>query len=182
MIHNGGGFFGSYPKPDTLDTLSEAFLYYGSEKSEYCQRWLETNLMHTLGVWLHCSSLLPFLNPWHELNEPFYRFIGVVKSQYKQNLAIVPKDRIACLQRRLARLYFSSTYLIVRLVRPYFARPNQYAWANRQNTMKDQQTCNRSVAVVSMPRWMKNNPFVYTSFIFLSKTHNDPDFLSNLGF
>ena len=20
MIHNGGGFFGSYPKPDTLDT------------------------------------------------------------------------------------------------------------------------------------------------------------------
>ena len=22
MIHNGGGFFGSYPKPDTLDTYS----------------------------------------------------------------------------------------------------------------------------------------------------------------
>ena len=38
MIHNGGGFFGSYPKPNTLDTWSEAFLYYGSEKSEYCQR------------------------------------------------------------------------------------------------------------------------------------------------
>ena len=29
MIHNGGGFFGSYQKPDTLDTLFEGFLYYG---------------------------------------------------------------------------------------------------------------------------------------------------------
>ena len=38
MIHNGGGFFGWYPKPDTLDTWSETFLYYGSEKSEYSQR------------------------------------------------------------------------------------------------------------------------------------------------
>ena len=35
MIHNGGEFFGSYPKPDTLDTWSEAFLYYGSVKSEF---------------------------------------------------------------------------------------------------------------------------------------------------
>ena len=35
MIHNGGEFFESYPKPDTLDTWSEAFLYYGSVKSEF---------------------------------------------------------------------------------------------------------------------------------------------------
>ena len=35
MIHNGGGFFGSYPKPDTLDTWSKAILYCGSEKSEF---------------------------------------------------------------------------------------------------------------------------------------------------
>ena len=38
VIHSGGRFFSSYPKPDTLDTLSEAPLYYGSEKSEHCQR------------------------------------------------------------------------------------------------------------------------------------------------
>ena len=37
MIHNGGGFFGSYRKPNTLNTWSEAFLYCGSEKNEHCQ-------------------------------------------------------------------------------------------------------------------------------------------------
>ena len=32
-----GGFFGSYPNPDTFDTWSQAFLYvYGSEMSEHC--------------------------------------------------------------------------------------------------------------------------------------------------
>ena len=31
MIHNGGGFFGSYQEPDTLDTLSEGFLYHEYE-------------------------------------------------------------------------------------------------------------------------------------------------------
>ena len=31
---------------------------------------------------------------------------------------------------------------------PYFAPPNQYPWANRQNTMEDQQTCNLLVAVL----------------------------------
>ena len=146
MIHNGGGFFGSYPKPDTLDTWSEAFLYYGSEKSEYCQLWLETNLMHTLGVWLHCSSLLPFLNSLAWIKRtilPFYRSgkIAIQTEPSSQGRNCVSS---AC----LARLYFSSTYLSVRLVRPYFARPNQYPWANRQNTMKDQQTCNRLVAVL----------------------------------
>ena len=35
MIHNWGGFFGSYLKPHTLDTWSEGFLYYGSKRSEY---------------------------------------------------------------------------------------------------------------------------------------------------
>ena len=34
MIHSRGGFFGSHPEPDTLDTWSEAFLYYGSEVNE----------------------------------------------------------------------------------------------------------------------------------------------------
>ena len=32
-----GGFFRSYPKPDALNTWSKVFLYYRSEKSEYCQ-------------------------------------------------------------------------------------------------------------------------------------------------
>ena len=41
MIHNGGAFFGSYPKWDTLDTRSEEFLYYGSEKEEYVGRLYE---------------------------------------------------------------------------------------------------------------------------------------------
>ena len=30
--------------------------------------------MHTSDVCLHCSSLRPFLNPRHELNDPFYPF------------------------------------------------------------------------------------------------------------
>ena len=38
MIHNGGAFFGSYPKRDTLDTRSEEFLYYGSEKKDFVGR------------------------------------------------------------------------------------------------------------------------------------------------
>ena len=38
MIHNGGTFFGSYPKRDTLDTRSEEFLYYGSEKKDFVGR------------------------------------------------------------------------------------------------------------------------------------------------
>lgn len=37
---NGGGFIGSYPKPDTL----KGFPHYGSEKSEYYQRQLENIL------------------------------------------------------------------------------------------------------------------------------------------
>ena len=41
MIHNGGAFFGSYPKWDTLDTRSEEFLYYGSEKEESVGRLYE---------------------------------------------------------------------------------------------------------------------------------------------
>lgn len=36
-IHKGGGLFGSYPKPDTFETWSEAFLHSGFIKSEYCQ-------------------------------------------------------------------------------------------------------------------------------------------------
>ena len=32
MIHNRGGFFGSYLKPDTLETWSKAFLYYKYKK------------------------------------------------------------------------------------------------------------------------------------------------------
>ena len=46
MIHNGGGFFGSYQKPDTLDTLSEGFLYYGYE----LRMNVETILIHTSAV------------------------------------------------------------------------------------------------------------------------------------
>ena len=35
IIDPNGGFTGSYPKPATLDTWSEAFLVHGSERSEY---------------------------------------------------------------------------------------------------------------------------------------------------
>ena len=38
MNHNGGGFIGSYPKPNTFDTWSETFPYYGFETGEYSQR------------------------------------------------------------------------------------------------------------------------------------------------
>ena len=38
MIHKGSGIFVLFPKPDTLDAWSEAFLYYGPEKSEYYQQ------------------------------------------------------------------------------------------------------------------------------------------------
>ena len=34
IIDPNGRFTGSHPKPDTLDTWSEAFLVHGSEKSE----------------------------------------------------------------------------------------------------------------------------------------------------
>ena len=73
LMHNKGEFFKSYPKPDTLDTWSEAFLYYTRiRKKEYCHRLLETILIHTSAVWLHCSSLRPFFNPRHGLNDQFY--------------------------------------------------------------------------------------------------------------
>ena len=35
IIDPNGGFTGSYPKPDTLDTWSEVFFVHGSERSEY---------------------------------------------------------------------------------------------------------------------------------------------------
>ena len=45
MIHNGGGFFSSYPKPDTLDTRSEALL------SGYTAKYLQvTYLFYALSV------------------------------------------------------------------------------------------------------------------------------------
>ena len=34
----------------------------------------------------HCSPLRPFWNSRHGVNTRFYRFIGIVKSQYKQDL------------------------------------------------------------------------------------------------
>ena len=44
MIHNGGAFVGSYPKPETLDTWSEVFFfYYGSEK-----RWIPPPLTRNI--------------------------------------------------------------------------------------------------------------------------------------
>ena len=57
MIHNWGGFFGSYLKPHTLDTWSEGFLYYGFKKSEYSHRKLEIILIHTAAVWQHCNLI-----------------------------------------------------------------------------------------------------------------------------
>lgn len=54
--------------------------------------------------------------------------------------------------------------------------------------MEDQQTCNLLVAVlfflgdtveilwVVSVEMNEKNPFLYTSFLFLTKTHNDPDF------
>ena len=35
IIDPNGGFTGSYQKPNTLDTWSEAFLAHGSDRSEY---------------------------------------------------------------------------------------------------------------------------------------------------
>ena len=45
MIHNGGGFFSSYSKPDTLDTWSEALLLWYT--AEYLQ---VTYLLYALSV------------------------------------------------------------------------------------------------------------------------------------
>ena len=58
MIRNGGGFFGLYPKPDSLDTWSEAFLYYGSEKSEYSQPAVTRNNFNTYSSCLTTAAHL----------------------------------------------------------------------------------------------------------------------------
>ena len=79
---NGGGFIGSYPKPDTL----KGFPHYGSEKSEYYQRQLENILyIHQLfDETAYLSGL--FWTGVMDQTIDFIRFIGVVKSQYKQDL------------------------------------------------------------------------------------------------
>ena len=73
-IHNGGEFFGSYPNPDTLNTWSEAFLYYEFDKSEYSS-CLTTLLIFRAIFQLEASWTIYFI-----------RFLGIVKSLYKQDL------------------------------------------------------------------------------------------------
>ena len=76
MIHNGGEFFGSYPKPDTLDTWSVAFPYYGSEKSEYSQ-WSSKQFYYTQQLFDNPAHIFTaifeheaWINDWFY---PFYR-------------------------------------------------------------------------------------------------------------
>jgi len=64
----------------------------------------------------------------------FIRFIGVVKSQYKQDLhcsSYKEKNFYTTSPSRLARLYFSNTYLISRVLRLHLAYLKQYPKANR---------------------------------------------------
>ena len=118
MIHNRGGFFGSYLKPDTLDTWSEGFLYYGSKKSEYSHWYLETILILTAAVWQHCNLI--WTRGMHQVIN-FIPFIQIVNCNTNGTcIALVHKDKsrqnYTTSPAHLATVYFSSKYLISRLI------------------------------------------------------------------
>ena len=89
----------------------------------------------------------------------------------------------------LATFYFSSRYLISRLIF------KQYPWANRPeynersaNLQHYQQPCYffwripSTLWVVFTEKEWKIIPFLDMSFLFLTKNRNDPDFGADLGF
>ena len=119
----------------------------------------------------------------------------MVKSQYEQDVHWSDyKEKTATQLYRRVLQDFAFQYISYFKTRLHLARLKQYPKANAPETMKDQQTCNLvSSRVILSPghrlycgsflwKWMKNNPFLDTSFLFSTKTPNDPDFWSDLGF
>ena len=125
----------------------------------------------------HHSKHTSFLKSSHQL-----KAIGVVKSQFNQNLhcsSSQGQNYYTTSPACLARLYFSSTYLIARFV---------FIWPVQTSILeiivriqwKISKLATLLVTVDNVGRFYENewkkNPFLDTSFFFLTKNPNDPDF------
>ena len=102
-------------------------------------------IIHTAAVWQHCSSLRPFLNSRHGLNDHFYPFYRIVKSQSNRDLHCSSSQRLqieikllhnfARFRRRVLHVTFSVDILLDSSSRNILE-------LTVQNKMKDQQICN----------------------------------------
>ena len=183
MIHNGGGFLWI-----TSKTGYFGYMTRGVSLLRIRKEWILpavtlnlTPLIHDIDQLLTRLLIFTAIFAVH-----FTRFIGVVKSTGIIPLFLLQRRKLLYTTSlaRITRLYFSITYLISTILK-----------LTVQNTMKNHQTCNLVISsrVVLSPgyrrycgsflwKWMKNNPFLDTSFLFSTKNPNDPDFWSDLGF
>ena len=182
MTHNGGGFL-------WITSKTGYFGYRGVSLLRIRKEWILpavtlnlTLLIHDIDQLFDKTSYL-----YGHFCSPFYPFYRGGKIDLHNPIVLVTTKkttRYTTSLARITRLYFSITYLISTILK-----------LTVQNTMKDHQTCNLVISsrVVLSPgyrrycgsflwKWMKNNPFLDTSFLFSTKNPNDPDFWSDLGF
>ena len=143
------------------------------------------NLIHTSTFWQDCISLRPFLNGSNGLNEWFYPFYRGGKIAIRTGPTLFWWQGKNCYTTSPSRLARHTLFQDSSSFCP--SKPK----ANHPETMKDRQTCYLvSSRVILSPghrrycgsflwKWMKNNPFLDTSFLFSTKTPNDPDFWSD---
>ena len=109
----------------------------------------------------------------------FIRFIEVVKSQYKQDLHCSRKKLLHNFAGASCKTLFFQ-YISYFKTHLHLALQEQYPKVNRPE-YKERSKISKLATLSGIPskwKWMKNYPFLDTSFLFLTKNPNYPDFWS----
>ena len=178
MIHSGGGFLWITSKTGSFGYMTRSVSLLRIRKE-----WILPALTLNLTIVIHDIDQLfdktAYL--YGHFCSPFYPFYRGGKIDLHNPIVLVTTKKTTIHNfagvSHKTLLFNYNTYLISTILK-----------LTLQNTMKDQETCNLvSSRVVLSPgyrrycgsflwKWMKNNPFLDTSFLFSTKNPNDPIF------